>query len=107
MTTAPEHIIPGVGGWHGTDDPRGSITFGTLPADMQDRLDATHHADYQRRSGIRDSTPDEMALLRHLGLSWPSDHALKTVVTFTTSTLRHLSWPALAGQTPTDPTASE
>ena len=113
MTTAPEHIIPGVSGWLGASDPRGWVTFEVVPVALRNGLDATLAADYVARNNVRNATLEEMALLRHLGLVLPLDlpqsdpryrATLQTVVTYVTATLRNVSWPALTGQIPVDPT---
>ncbi|MDF3307866.1 hypothetical protein P3H15_22850 [Rhodococcus sp. T2V] len=106
--------IPGVSGWAGPLDQRGWLTFKRLPKGLQDAWDSRIYADFVARDQVRDATETEIALLRHLRVIVPMDYpesdpryspTLLTKVTYVTATLRNLSWPALAGQTPTDPKA--
>ncbi|QQZ15223.1 MULTISPECIES: hypothetical protein [Rhodococcus] len=106
--------IPGVSGWAGPLDQRGWLTFKRLPKEMQNAWDATIYNDFCQRDRVRETTPEEIALLRHLRVTVPMDYpesdprhsaTMLTKVTYVTATLRNLSWPALAEQTPTDPKA--
>lgn len=76
------------------DDPRGILAFtGILPEPYQLAEDATLAWDSQHRDRTRLATPVERVLLEHLGYRLPDD--LRTVVRFTTASIRSRSWPQI------------
>ena len=84
-------------------DPRGWLTFESLPDDLQRAEDSTAAADFDRRrfgrTIQRPATAAERTLLEHLGYEVPDP--LTTQVRYLTESVRNRSWPALEeGNTP-------
>jgi hypothetical protein len=78
-------------------DPRGWLTFESLPDDLQRAEDSTAAADFDhRRFGRviqRPATAAERTLLEHLGYEVPTP--LTTHVRYLTESVRNRRWPAL------------